>query len=587
MTLQYVTINATRDSLNTDGIHMGRSTGVNISDAIIKTGDDSLSIGDGSQHINVEKVTCGPGHGISVGSLGKYHNEEPVVGVTVKNCTLINTMNGIRVKTWPDSPASVATDLHFEDIIMNNVGNPILINQEYCPYDQCQAKVPSQVKISDVSFQGICSMSGTQYKSVSKEWGFTIVAYRFYQTKKRETENIGMKLNIAAISLLLLLTSVAEVSGDTYFDVTKYGAQADGKTDISQALLTAWEAACASPIVSRVVIPAGIYALGQVTIEGPCKAPINLIVKGTVRAPVDTSRFKPQAGWVAFQHLDQFTLSGYGVFDGQGQSVWGQKCSRTKYCNQLPINLRFNFLTNSIIKDITSKDSKQFHINVLGCRNITFFQVAITAPEDSQNTDGIHIGRSRGVNITHSTIQTGDDCVSIGDGSEQIDITKVNCGPGHGISVGSLGLYKNEAPVIGIRVKNCTLSDTTNGVRVKTYPSSPQGTATEMHFHDIVMNNVSNPIIIDQEYCPHNQCNLQVPSRVKLSNISFKNIRGTTSTELAVNLVCSKGAPCQKVELGNIDLKYTGPEGTASSQCKNVEATLWGTQQPKTCAQAA
>lgn len=73
-----------------------------------------------------------------------------------------------------------------------------------------------------------------QYKSVSKEWGFTIVAYRFYQTKKRETENIGMKLNIAAISLLLLLASVAEVSGDTYFDVTKYGAQADGKTDISQ-----------------------------------------------------------------------------------------------------------------------------------------------------------------------------------------------------------------------------------------------------------------------------------------------------------------------------------------------------------------
>lgn len=162
MTLQYVTINATGDSLNTDGIHMGRSTGVNISDAIIKTGDDSLSIGDGSQHINVEKVTCGPGHGISVGRLGKYHNEEPVVGVTVKNCTLINTMNGIRVKTWPDSPASVATDLHFEDIIMNNVGNPILINQEYCPYDQCQAKVPSQVKISDVSFQGICGMSGTQ-----------------------------------------------------------------------------------------------------------------------------------------------------------------------------------------------------------------------------------------------------------------------------------------------------------------------------------------------------------------------------------------------------------------------------------------
>ncbi|KAJ9686855.1 hypothetical protein PVL29_015626 [Vitis rotundifolia] len=398
---------------------------------------------------------------------------------------------------------------------------------------------------------------------------------------------MGMKLNITAISLLLLLTSVAEVSADTYFDVTKYGAQADGKTDISQALLKAWEAACASPIASRVVIPNGIYALGQVGIEGPCKAPINLIVKGTVRAPVDTSRFQAQAGWVAFTNLDQFTLSGYGVFDGQGQSVWGQKCSRTKYCHQLPINLRFDYMNNSIIKDITSKDSKQFHINVLGCRNITFFQVKISAPGDSPNTDGIHIGRSRGVNVTHSTIQTGDDCVSIGDGSEQLDINKVECGPGHGISVGSLGLYANEAPVIGITVRNCTISETTNGVRVKTWPSSPHGTATEMHFRDIVMNNVSNPIIIDQEYCPHNQCKLQVPSRVKLSNISFKNIRGTTPTELAVTLICSKGAPCQQVELGNIDLKYTGPGGIALSQCKNVQPTLWGTQQPKTCAQAA
>lgn len=45
---------------------------------------------------------------------------------------------------------------------------------------------------------------------------------------------MGREWNIiGTISLLLLLASVAE-SIDTYFDVTKYGAQADGKTDISQ-----------------------------------------------------------------------------------------------------------------------------------------------------------------------------------------------------------------------------------------------------------------------------------------------------------------------------------------------------------------
>ncbi|KAJ9686035.1 hypothetical protein PVL29_015087 [Vitis rotundifolia] len=392
---------------------------------------------------------------------------------------------------------------------------------------------------------------------------------------------MGLKLNIAATSLLLLLASAAEVSGDTIFDVTKYGARTDGNSDISQALLKAWGDACSSPVASTVIIPDGTYPLGQIIIAGPCKAPINFVVQGTVMAPVDTSRFRAEAGWIAFQQIDQFTLSGGGVFDGQGKTVWGRKCPSSEYCKQLPINLRFNFITNSMVKDLTSRDSKQFHINLLGCKNLTFYNVVISAPEESLNTDGIHIGRSSGINITDSTIGTGDDCVSIGDGSEQINIQRVTCGPGHGISVGSLGKYPNEEPVVGISVKNCTLTNTQNGVRVKTWPASHQGTASEMNFEDIVMNTVGNPIIIDQEYCPHNQCNLKSPSRIKLSNVSFRNIRGTTSTQVAVKLVCSEEVPCEDVELGDINLEYNGNEGPAMSQCKNIKPNLPGTQLPR------
>lgn len=141
MTLQNVVINAPESSLNTDGIHIGRSTGINITGADIKTGDDCISLGDGSQQINIEKVICGPGHGISIGSLGRYHNEQPVIGVTVRNCTLTGTTNGVRIKTWPASPTSIASNMHFEDITMNNVSTPILIDQKYCPYNACQAKV--------------------------------------------------------------------------------------------------------------------------------------------------------------------------------------------------------------------------------------------------------------------------------------------------------------------------------------------------------------------------------------------------------------------------------------------------------------
>lgn len=170
-------------------------------------------------------------------------------------------------------------------------------------------------------------------------------------------------------------------------------------------------------------------------------------------------------------------------------------------------NLRFHVLTNSKILDVTSKDSKNFHVNLLKCEKVEFNGFTVSAPKESMNTDGIHIGRSTGINITATTIGTGDDCISIGDGTKDLTVTNVTCGPGHGIAIGSLGRYPEEEPVSGINIKKCTLTDTTNGVRIKTWPASPKdSTASDIHFEDITMVNVGNPILIDQEYCPWNEC---------------------------------------------------------------------------------
>ena len=69
-----------------------------------------------------------------------------------------------------------------------------------------------------------------------------------------------------------------------------------------------------------------------------------------------------------------------------------------------------------------------------------------------------------------------------------------------------------------------------------------------------------------------------------LNDVSFRNIRGTTSTQVAIKLVCSQRVPREDVELGDINLKYNGKEGHAMSQCKNIKANLLGTQLPRTCA---
>ncbi|MBA0741753.1 hypothetical protein Gogos_014882 [Gossypium gossypioides] len=375
--------------------------------------------------------------------------------------------------------------------------------------------------------------------------------------------------------------------GGTLDVVAQFGAKADEKTDLSQPLLNAWKEACASPAPSKIVIPAGTFLLSRAVLEGPCKGPVDIQVQGTIKAPPDPSHFKDDT-WVMFNHIEGFTMSGGGIFDGQGALAWSKNdCHKNKKCTLFPINIRFNFLTNAYIHDITTKDSKQFNVNVLGCKNITFEHFTVSNPEHSLNTDGIHIGRSDGVTILHSEIKTGDDCISFGDGSKNVVVNGISCGPGHGISIGSLGKYQGEEPVAGIKIANSTITNTMNGVRIKSWPASYPGTASDMHFEDITMDNVSNPIIIDQQYCPWNQCDLKNPSRIKLSNISFKNIRGTAAGKEAVKLFCSAGFPCEGVELADIDLTYTGPDGPAISQCSNVSPKLSGKQNPPICAAPA
>jgi polygalacturonase len=64
VTVRRVTVEAPADSPNTDGIHIHKSTNVAVYDAAIRTGDDCVSVGPGNSNLWIERVACGPGHGI-------------------------------------------------------------------------------------------------------------------------------------------------------------------------------------------------------------------------------------------------------------------------------------------------------------------------------------------------------------------------------------------------------------------------------------------------------------------------------------------------------------------------------------------
>ncbi|KAL5555106.1 hypothetical protein UlMin_037342 [Ulmus minor] len=371
---------------------------------------------------------------------------------------------------------------------------------------------------------------------------------------------MASRLLFQCFCLMFLLACISKAdSSKSLFNVMKYGAIADGKTDDSKAILTAWNQACQSPGGGVILIPRGTFLVFPVNFKGKCNGPIKFLIRGTLIASTDKKFSIDMETWILFEELENLFIGGGGSLNGQGPSAWGYNtCQKSLDCKKLPDSLRFFSVTNASISHINLINGKHFHLSINSCENIKLDKIRIVAPGDSPNTDGIHIGSSTNVEISSSIISTGDDCISMAPGSKNIDINNVQCGPGHGISIGSLGKYPNEEDVSGVVVRNCNLTGTTNGLRIKTWAPSPPSNVLNITFDQIRMRSVYNPIIIDQKYCPSGNCPGKGSSQVQIRDVKFRDVSGTSSVKVAVNLMCSQSTPCHEIELKDINLAYAG-----------------------------
>ncbi|GLT56206.1 hypothetical protein SLA2020_292670 [Shorea laevis] len=379
---------------------------------------------------------------------------------------------------------------------------------------------------------------------------------------------------------------LADDTNSNVFDVTKFGAKPnDDQAENFEPFVGAWRAACNATVPSTYLIPRGTFFVAQLIFQGPCSNPVTVQIQGTLKALTDISEYTSEE-WIMFEIIDGLTVTGGGTLNGQGFANWQYNdCKKNSKCQLLPHSIKFNNVNNSAVYGLTSLNSMSFHVFITRCNNITAYNLNISAPSNSPNTDGIHISSSTLVNITNSTIATGDDCISIGQGNTNISVSKIVCGPGHGISVGSLGKYEDEKNVSGIYVKNCTLLNTTNGARIKTWPASPPLEASNIIFEDLIMYMVKNPVIIDQKYGSHKH---DQPSKVKISKVHFRNIRGSTTSEIAINFACSSAVPCEGIEVANIYLTFNGTTKASlppslTSSCLNANATFGGKLNPPAC----
>ncbi|TVU14879.1 hypothetical protein EJB05_38376, partial [Eragrostis curvula] len=603
----------------------------------------------------------------SIGSLGKDGAEAAVEYIEVSNVQFINTKYGARIKTW-EGGEGYAKSISFTDIEFTNVENPVLITQFYRGLDGVGAQ-EGAVAVSNVTYTNLrgtssqatavafeCSTAGSctdihvntmritgptsaqetvarcqnvqgdtsgnvypvipclQYQSNFER----MVKFRMFRDNNTRfvawSRSEGAAAGIICASILLVALAcgtVVAADEDRVFNVVRYGARGNGRTDdtkvrvrhgfyvfvssnvrrassrfgvpgiSAKAFAGAWAAACVAGAPSASIhVPARkTFLVGPVAFQGPCASPrITVKVMGNITAPpaCSWSGGTKVDYWLMFYQVDGLTVTGKGMLDGNGESWWVRRCSDLGCVKAAPTALKLVNCNNLELSHFRSENSPQMHIVVIASRSVRVKHLTIVAPGDSPNTDGIHIGQSENVRITDSTIATGDDCVSIGSGSRFVTVHDVTCGPGHGVSVGSLGKHGGKAAVEHVDVRNVHFINTMNGARIKTWEGG-QGYAKSISFTNIEFTNVDNPVVINQFY---EDRGFPVKGAVAISNITYTNLRGTSSQSTAVAFECSRSGSCTEIHVRS--MKITGPGGRkAVARCLNAQGDTTGYIYPK------
>jgi len=154
---------------NTDGWDVYRSDSVLIRDSDINNTDDCVSFKPNTTNIEVNNLHCNGSHGISVGSLGQYPQFFDIVeNVVVRNVVIANAQNGARIKVWAGTGVGSGrvNNILYENVVVQNVDNPLIFDQCYMTAAAACAAAPSRVGLSTITVRNITGTSSGAEKSV-------------------------------------------------------------------------------------------------------------------------------------------------------------------------------------------------------------------------------------------------------------------------------------------------------------------------------------------------------------------------------------------------------------------------------------
>ena len=379
-------------------------------------------------------------------------------------------------------------------------------------------------------------------------------------------------------------------------DVRAFGAVGDGETDDTSAIQTA--IAC-MPSGSRLFFPAGIYCTApfflksHITLEfkegarllGSAERKDYPVIPGSV-PDADTGKdvyfgafegncMPMYQSLLTASYAEDIAIVGPGCVDGNAQNSDWWQVFRTLPAAR-PRLLFLNRCSSVTLHGIEACNSASWQLHPYFSSDISFYDVSVSAPKNSPNTDALDPESCDGVNIVGCRFSVGDDCIAIKSGKIELGrklkqpasrhvIRNCLMEYGHGaVTLGS----EIGAGVRDLIVRKCLFRGTDRGLRIKTRRGRGEDCRiTDVTFDNIRMESVLTPIVINMWYncCDPDRFSEYVWSRETLpvdertphlGSFSFSNIVCTDAEVAACYIDGLPESPIDSVRFENISVSF-------------------------------
>ncbi|KAK4952538.1 Polygalacturonase 1 [Elasticomyces elasticus] len=346
---------------------------------------------------------------------------------------------------------------------------------------------------------------------------------------------------ILSVALALCSTGVVAVpapqvtAAPRAADLAKRATSCTFSGSAGAAAASKSKASCATIVLSSVAVPSGT----TLDLTG-LKAGTHVVFEGTT-----TFGYKEWAGpLVSVAGTDIVVTGAAGsLLDGGGSRWWdgeGTNGGKTKpkffYAHKL--------LGKSSISNINIKNSPVQVFSINGADGLTLTNVHIdnTAGDSGggHNTDCFDVGTSNNVQIIGATCLNQDDCLAINSGTG-ITFSGGTCSGGHGLSIGSVG-GRDDNTVSNVLIENSKISNSQNGVRVKTI-SGATGSVKGVTYKGITLSNITKyGIVIEQDYLNGGPTGSPT-SGVPITGLTISGVTGSVASSATdVYILCASGA---------------------------------------------